>query len=150
MKTFTFSILLLLVLSPLALAQDIPVSPPNNINGPVLAGYCGFAYMIINSVVSSMREDNIVITWAPPVLVRVIAALFGGAIQTCLMAITTGIPWSQALGAAVVTVSAAWITSGKRVKPGVSSTEAIAQKSGKPPVEPTAVVEVIPPPPRLP
>lgn len=114
-----------------------------NPNPKELVAYCSFGYMVLNAIASALREDNPVITYAPPVVIRILMIATGTGILGALLSVTTGTPWYLAAVSAITAGSAAWVTSGKRVTPGVSHEEAVKQKSGRPPALSS---DILPPP----
>lgn len=129
-----------------ARAADAPggttPTPPTN---PELAMYCSLGVAVLTMLASVMREDNTLISWAPPVVTRILTVfVLGGGAQTCLLAIKAGTPWRDAVIAALTSASIAWATAGKRVPPGLTSAEAVVAKSGRPP-PPASPPPAVPP-----
>jgi hypothetical protein len=125
-----------------AYAQDpMPIFPPQ----PVLPNPNPATLVaILSALASALRSDNTILPIQLTTLQRAIlvGAVTAGAAFT--LAVTTDVPWQQALPGMLSAGLLAFLTHGARVTPGATPEEAVRQKSGAP-KKAAPGAEVVPP-----
>jgi hypothetical protein len=148
--TIAATVALILLIPILAYAQVLPPPVANNPNSAALVGWCAFGYMVLGPLVSTFRPDNPFLPFSVSTQMRMMIVTGGGLAEAVLLAIYGGQPWSQAVIAGFCSAFAAYAGHGTRTLPGATASEAVQQKSGKPPAPPPAADVPLPPPPAVP
>lgn len=96
---------LVMLIAGVALAQVDPLPAPAavNPNPAAVVTWCGFGYLVLSGIVAALKPENPFLPFSIPTSARVTIAAMGAASLIPLQAIVSGVPWLQAVGAALVT-----------------------------------------------
>jgi hypothetical protein len=140
-KLLTLLIVTLVVLSlpAMAWAQGTTTNP----NPAALVSWSALFYTVFSALVAALQETSAALPFSLPVSARTAILLIGGIAQTLTLAIVSGTPWMQAIGAALVTMLGAYAKHGARELPSASSSSnGGATVPAPPPSAATTAVEV--------
>lgn len=142
-KLLTLLIVTLVVLSLPTMAWAQTVTP--NPNPAALVSWSALFYTVFSALVAALQETSAALPFSLPVSARTAILLIGGIAQTLTLAIVSGTPWMQAIGAALVTMLGAYAKHGARKLPSASSSSSSdggATVPAPPPSAATAAVAV--------
>jgi hypothetical protein len=133
-------VLCVLSLPAMAWAQVATTNP----NPAALVSWSALFYTVFSAIVAALQETNAALPFSLPVSARAAILLIGGIAQTLTLAIVSGTPWMQAIGAALITMLGAYAKHGARKLPSASSSSSDggATVPAPPPSAATAAVAV--------
>jgi hypothetical protein len=114
-KLLTLLIVTLVVLSLPAMVWAQTVTP--NPNPVALVSWSALFYTVFSAIVAALQETSAALPFSLPVNARAAILLIGGIAQTLTLAIVSGTPWIQAVGAALITMFGAYAKHGARRLP---------------------------------
>jgi hypothetical protein len=102
--------LVVLSLPAIAWAQATSTNP----NPAALVSWSALFYTVFSAIVAALQETSAALPFSLPVNARAAILLIGGIAQTLTLAIVSGTPWIQAVGAALITMFGAYAKHGAR------------------------------------